>query len=163
MKNYTLNLNPSINGLNGLSYPRNPIIFKGETRLILDLNNLKNGTHDIIEVDIDFGDKNSHNINVSDKFSFTNSFSASNPIYLHTYQAVNDTNYYFRYYLTIDVTFSNFRTFRNKFDIVVYKDSFYSLHKKFVINSAQFVDDFDNSMFVVMRNDNGDKFNFIIK
>jgi hypothetical protein len=163
MKNYTLNLNPSINGLNGFEYPKNPIIFKGESKLNLDLNNLKNGTHDIIQVDIDFDDKNSSDINISDKFSFTNSFSASNPIYSHIYQAVSDTNYYFRYYLTIDIRFSNFTTFRNKFDIVVYKDSFYSLHKKFAINSAQFVDDDDNSMFVVIRNDNGDKFNFIIK
>lgn len=160
MKNYTLTLNPAINGMNGLNYPRNPIIFKGETRLILDLNNLKNGVHDIIKVEIDYGDTIG---NVNDKFSFTNSFSSSDVVYSHIYQTSFDPNYYFRYYLNVDITFSNFRKFTNRFDILMYKDSFYSLHKKFSINSAQFVDDSDNSVFAVIGNHNGDKFNFIIK
>jgi hypothetical protein len=160
MTNYTLSLNPTINGMIGLNYPTNPIIFKGETKLILDLNNLKNGNYDIIELDIDYGDGMR---NIVDKFLFTQSFSSSEAIYSHIYQSVNEVNYYHKYYLTIDITFSNFNKFRNKFDIVMYKDSFYSLHKKFFINSAQFVDDSDNSMFAVIGNDNGDKFNFIIK
>lgn len=163
MKNYTLTLNPAINGMSGLNYPRNPIIFKGETRLILDLNNLKNGIHDIIGLTIDFDDKNPLNRTIVDKFLFDETFSSSEAIYTHIYEPVNDVNYYFKYYLVVDITFSNFQKFRNKFDIVVYKDSFYSLHKKFVINSAQFIDDDDNSMFTVIGNDNGDKFNFIVK
>lgn len=160
MKNYTLTLNPAINGMGGLNYPRNPVIFKGETRLILDLNNLKQGVYDVIQVEIDYGD----NIgNINDKFSFTNSFSSSEAIYSHVYLPSFDPNYYFKYYLNVVITFSNFRKFTNRFDVVMYKDSFYSLHKKFFISSAQFVDDSDNSVFAVIGNDNGDKFNFIIK
>jgi hypothetical protein len=163
MKNYTINLNPNINGMDGMSYPRNPIIFKGESKLILDLNNLKNGIYDIIQVEINYGDNSGIRSIVSDKFLFTTSFSSSKAIYEHIYQPVIDDNYYFKYYLDIDITFSNFKKYRNKFDIVMYKDSFYSLHKKLRVNSAQFVDDHDNSMFAVLDNDNGDKFNFIIK
>jgi hypothetical protein len=163
MNNYTLNLNPNINGTNGLNYPRNPIIFKGESKLILDLNNFKDKVHDVIQIEIDYGDNSGVHSKINDKFLFTTSFSSSKAIYEHLYQPVIDDNYYFRYYLTIDIYFSNFTKYRNKFDIVIYKDSFYSLHKKLRINSAQFVDDADDSMFTVLSNDNGDKFNFIIK
>jgi len=160
MKIHTLSLNPNIDGLAGSNYVTTPFTFKGETKFVVDLNNFKNGEYDILQVQIDYGDGIG---NINDKFSFTNLFSSSDVIYSHVYKPTIDENYYFKYYLTIDITFSNFKKFTNKFDIIVYKNSFYSLHNKLTINSAQFVDDSQNSVFAVIGNDNGDKFNFIIK
>ena len=162
MKDYNIILNSGTNGASGTDDTINNIRIKGEFRLNVDISNVAVGSTSIIRVLMDFGDAESFDNIVDHGYLFSDESLISKQILSHVYLPSNDSEIYTIYRPKLTFTFSNFNQYVYNFTIYVYKDSFYARHRKFHINSGQFIDNSTNDMFLVIADANGDKYNISI-
>ncbi len=163
MKQYTFSPPSSINGIQGVDLTSNIIINKGPLKLNIDLKDSNIGNHNIIKLDLNFKDSSDESDNVFENYIFLEERPNFTNVFSHIYNTSKTSKYEIKYKPEIIITFSNFKTYTYVLDIRIYKDSFYSKHKRLDINSAQFVDDVNDTMFLVCKNMNGDKFNILVK
>lgn len=163
MKLYTFTPSSDNNGINGSNLTSITIRNKGPLKLNVDLSDINIGDHNIIRVQLDFADVNNTNDNVDRNFIFLEEGSNFKSPFSHIYNPSQTNRYSANYKPKVVITFSNFNIYSYILDVRIYKESFYNKHKRFNIISGQFVDDVNDSMFLVCDNINGDKFNVVVK
>lgn len=161
MKLYSIELSSSINGLSGTDSHTYSYTVKGPLMFSVDISKANIGLHKIAKLNLSFGDDNNKSNDVS--LDFINFDSLTQSVYNHIYYPTNSRSLYTNYFPTLTITFSNFKKYTYKFNLLVYKESFYDKSKRFKIDSAQFIDDNYDSVFVVVTDVNGDKFNIAVK
>lgn len=145
---------------NGLSarYIEPIRVFKGMTDISYDIEGISSGNTSIIKIIADFNDGTEL---LSLDYSFINQESIKIPI---THRFKPSEVYQFAiYYPTIFITFSNFTTFVYQTPLKIAKESFYSEYERLDVASCQFIDNAENSMFVIFDTGKGDILNLKIK
>jgi hypothetical protein len=133
--------------------------FKGETEISFDLTDLATGQFSIAKIIINFNDGSPLLIR---EYTFGEDKKIVSELIKKTYYP--DTNTYFVvYYPTIYITYSNFNQFLYQTPIRIAKESFFSEYENLTIGATQFVDNTDNSMFVVFDSAKGSNYNLRIK
>jgi hypothetical protein len=156
--NNIFTLSAGYNGVEG-TFEDNPRYFKGETELIFSFSEANSGTYDIIKIVADFNDGSPL---YTKEFEYNDSKAISDIPIKHTYYPISTSDNIF-YYPTFYIYYSNFKKFIYQTPIRITKESFYSKYKRLTVNSAQFVDDFDNSLFLTLQSLDGDILNTKIK
>jgi hypothetical protein len=163
MKEYTFSPSSGKNGMSGSDLTSTTIRNKGPLKLNIDLKQINTGNSDIIRVQLDFADKNNINDNIDRNYIFLNERPNFELPFSHIYFPSQTNSYSALFKPKIILTFSNFNIYTYILDVRLYKESFYTKHGRLRIISGQFVDDVDDSMFLVCNNINGDKFNVVVK
>lgn len=133
--------------------------FKGETEIFFDFSEIGSSGYSIIKIVSDFGDKTPVYIR---NYNYDDSNLIINEPIKHIYlPSPNQDNVF--YYPTFSIFFSNFKKFIYQTPIRITKDSFYSKYKKLTVNSAQFIDDGNDTLFVTLQSLDGDILNVKIK
>ena len=146
------------NGVDGL-FEDKPRYFKGETELIYDFSVVGVGNYSVIKIIADFNDKSPLYIR---EFDYLDKDSITNIPITHKYYPNSEFDNIF-YFPTFYIYYSNFKRFVYQTPIRITKESFYSRYKRLTINSAQFIDDSNNSLFVSFQTREGDILNTKIK
>ena len=163
MKRYTFTPSSDKNGISGSDLTSITIRNKGPLNLNIDLSDINIGNHNIIRVQLDFADKNNTNDNIDKNFIFLSERPNFKSPFTHVYNPSQTNSYSANYKPKLIITFSNFNIFTYILDVRIYKESFYGKYRRLNIISAQFVDDANDSMFLVCDNISGDKFNVVVK
>lgn len=155
--NTNYNIPSQYNGVN-IGFADVLRMFKGSTEISYNFDEISSSIQPIIKIVIDFNDDTPL---LKKYFSFKNMHSIKE-IVKHTY---NPSTIYQNivYYPTIYITFSNFSTFIYQTPIKISKDSFYSGYKRLNVASCQFLDNSDNSTFIILDTPDGDILNLKIK
>lgn len=132
--------------------------FKGSNELSFDLSEIHTTINPIVKLDIDFNDGSpvitkDYNFNYPQKIA---------EIITNTYYANNDTQNII-YYPTFFIKFLNGKEFVYQCPIKISKNSLYTKFIRLDIANAQFIDDSQNSLFVVFDTKIGDNLNIKIK
>jgi len=142
----------------GLGYTYPARTFKGETEIVIDFSNLVGLTNPIIKIEINFTDDTDILVK---KFSFSEINKLELDLIKHTlYPSVDTYNVF--YYPTITITYLDFSIFRYQMPIKIAQNSFYKEYENLYIGNAQFLDDTDNSVFVMMDTAKGNVINKLI-
>lgn len=142
----------------GLGYIYPARTFKGETEIVIDLSDLIGLTHPIIKIEINFTDDTDLLVKT---FSFTETNKLELDLIKHTfYPSVDAYNVF--YYPTITITYLDFSVFKYQMPIKIAQNSFYKECENLYIGNAQFLDDSNNSVFVVMDTAKGNIINKLI-
>lgn len=134
-------------------------LFKGETELIFDFSEVGGGLYPIVKLVCDFNDGSDLYVR---EYDFENPSNISDELIKHIFYPKSYTDNVF-YYPTFYIYFSNFNRFVYQTPIRITKESFYSRYKRVTVNSAQLVDDGENSLFVTFQTSDGDILNSKIK
>lgn len=133
--------------------------FKGETEISIDLSDAAEGDYYIVKIIVDFNDGTPLHIR---EYDVTDHKKITRDYIKHKYYPSNEYDFKF-YYPTIYVTYSNFKQFIYQIPIKILKESFFSSYKNIEIDSCQFVDDENDSVFVNFSDSNGDILRLKIK
>lgn len=142
----------------GLGYIYPARTFKGETEIVIDFSDLVGLTHPIIKIEINFTDDTDSLVKT---FSFTETNKLESDLIKHTFHPSVDTYNVF-YYPTITITYLDFSVFKYQMPIKIAQNSFFKECENLYIGNAQFLDDTDNSVFVVMDTAKGNIINKLI-
>lgn len=146
---------------NGLSGGKEETIryFKGKTEISIDLSDATEGFYPIIKILVDFNDKTP---NLIKEYSFDDSRRIVREPIKHTYYP--DSNFdQIMYYTTVYIIYSNFNQFAYQLPIKISKESFYSEYSNLIVADTQFIDNSENSTFLILDTANGDNLNLVIK
>lgn len=132
--------------------------FKGFNEMSFDLSEINISNNPIIKLDIDFNDGSpvvTKHYNFNDPEKITE-------IITNTYYPNKDTQNII-YYPTIFIKFLNGKQFVYQCPIKISKNSLYSQFVQLDVANAQFIDNNENSLFVIFDTKMGDILNIKIK
>jgi hypothetical protein len=148
-----------------IDYVNNPIgyqepirYFKGSSKLLFDLSEVNTQNNPIIKLDIDFNDGSpviTKHYNFNDPQKIVE-------IITNTYYPYKDTQNII-YYPTFFIKFLHGNQFVYQCPIKISKNSLYTQFVQLDVANAQFIDNSENSLFVIFDTKMGDILNIKIK
>lgn len=134
-------------------------IFKGETEISIDLSDAAEGAFYIVKIIVNFNDGSPLLVK---EYDISEHRKIVKDLITHKFYPSSEKDFKY-YYPTVYITYSNFKQFIYQIPIKIMKDSMYSYYKNIEIDSCQFIDDKDNSLFVNFCSINGDILRLKIK
>jgi hypothetical protein len=133
--------------------------FKGSTEISIDLSDAAEGFFSIVKIIIDFNDNSPL---VVREYTYGDPRKVVRDKFSNIYYPDPDF-YHVVYYPTVYITYSNFKQFVYQMPVRISQESFYTEYKNLNIAATQFIDNQDDSTFLILDTAKGDNLNLRIK